>query len=76
MVLPDRYVPVAIPNAVKPGRRLRETKKLSDLSNMQSDILMLKPKPHPLMAWVDPNFSIEHSDPLLNISATESQQRI
>jgi hypothetical protein len=43
---------------------------------MQSDILTLKLKHHPLMVWVDPNCGIENSDPLLNISATKSQKGV
>jgi hypothetical protein len=64
----------AIAQAVEPSRRLRKSKELSDLSGMQSDILTLKAEPQPLMVRVNPNGGIEHSDPLLNISATRGQK--
>jgi hypothetical protein len=43
---------------------------------MQCDILMLEPEPHPLMVRVDPYYSIEDSNPLLNIPATKTQQGV
>jgi hypothetical protein len=49
---------------------------LSDLSSMQSNILTLKPKPHIVMIWVYQNYGIKDSDLLLNISATEGQERV
>jgi hypothetical protein len=59
---------------MEPGRRLRKSKELSNLSGMQSDILALKVEPQPLMVRVNPNGGIEHSDPLLNVSATRGQK--
>ena len=38
------------------------------------DILSLKAEPHPVMIWVNPNRGVEDSDPLLNISAADSQK--
>jgi hypothetical protein len=69
-----RRIRSAVAQAVKHGHRLRKSKELSDLSGMQSDILALKAEPHPLMVRVNPNGGIEHSDPLLNVSATRGQK--
>jgi hypothetical protein len=66
----------AIAKAVEPHRWLRKSKELSDLSIMQGHILSLKYEPHPLMIWVNPNYSIKDYDPLLIISATEGQKRV
>jgi hypothetical protein len=64
----------AVAQAVEPCHRLRKSKELSDLSGMQSDILVLKAEPQPLMIRVYPNCGIENSDPLLNVSATRGQK--
>jgi hypothetical protein len=41
---------------------------------MNSDILSLKTKPHPVVIRVDPYSRVEDSDPFLNIPATGSQK--
>jgi hypothetical protein len=61
---------------MKPPRRLRETKQLSYLSSVNSNILVLEAKPHPLMVEVYPDLSIKHSDPLLNVATTKREQRV
>jgi hypothetical protein len=57
---------------MKPRRRLRETKELSDMSYVNRDVLALEAKPHPLMVGVNLDSSIENSDPLLNVTTTKS----
>jgi hypothetical protein len=64
----------AVAETVEASRRIRESKKLSDLTGSDRDILALKAKPHPLMIRVNPNRGIEDADPLLNISAADSQK--
>jgi hypothetical protein len=70
----SRRIRSAIAQAVKASRRLEKSKQLANLAGMNSDILSLKAKPHPLVIVVDPNGSIEHSNPLLNISAAGGQK--
>jgi hypothetical protein len=41
---------------------------------MNSDILSLKTKPHPVVIRVDPYSRVENSDPFLNIPAAGSQK--
>jgi hypothetical protein len=69
-----RRVRRAVAEAVKASRRLWESKELTDLTGSNCDILSLKMKPHPVMIRVNPNRGIEDSDPLLNISAADSQK--
>jgi hypothetical protein len=64
----------AVAQAMEPGRRLRKSKELSDMSGMQNDILALKAEPQRLMMRVNPNGCIEYSDPLLIVSATRGQK--
>jgi hypothetical protein len=71
-----RRVLGTVAETVKPCRRLRETKEFSDLSSVNRDILALEAKPHPLMVGVNPDGSIENSNPLLNVATTKSQQRV
>ena len=51
-----------------------KSKELANLAGMNSDILSLKTKPHPVMIRVYPNRSVKDSDPLLNIPAAGSQK--
>jgi hypothetical protein len=51
-----------------------EIQKLMNVAGMDSDILSLKTKPHPVMIRVDPYSSVENSDPFLNIPAVGSQK--
>ena len=63
-----------VAEAVKSSRRLWESKELTDLTGSDRDILSLKAEPHPVMIRVNPNRGVEDSDPLLNISAVDSQK--
>jgi hypothetical protein len=64
----------AVAEAVQASRWLRESKELSDLTSSDRDILALKAEPHPMMIRVNPNGGVEDADPLLNISAADSQK--
>ena len=51
-----------------------KSKELANLAGMNSDILSLKTKPHPVMIKVDPYSRVENSDLFLNIPAAGSQK--
>ena len=51
-----------------------KSKELANLAGMNSDILSLKTKPHPVLIRVYPYRCVEDSDPLLNIPAAGSQK--
>jgi hypothetical protein len=68
-----RRIRSTITQVVKASRGLGESKQLANLAGMNSNILLLKAEPHPLVIGVDPYRSIENSDPLLNISIVGSQ---
>jgi hypothetical protein len=69
-----RRIRGTVAQTVKASRRLGKSKQLANLAGMNSNTLSLKAKPHPLVIGVDPYISIEHSDPLLNISAAGIQK--
>jgi hypothetical protein len=69
-----RRIRGAIAQVVKTSWRLVESKQLANLAGMNGNILSLKAEPHPLVIRVYPYWSIENSDPFLNISAAGSQQ--
>jgi hypothetical protein len=69
-----RRVRSAVAEVVKASRRRWESKELTDLTGSNCDILSPKAEPHPVMIRVNPNRGIEDSDPLLNISAADSQK--
>jgi hypothetical protein len=46
-----------------------KSKELANLAGMNSDILSLKTKPHPVMIRVDPYSRVENADPFLNLPA-------
>jgi hypothetical protein len=58
---------------VKTSRWLVKSKELANLAGMDSDILSLKTKSHPLVIRVYPDCRVENSDPFLNIPAAGSQ---
>jgi hypothetical protein len=70
----SRRIRRTITQAVKASRRLGNSKELANLAGMNSNILSLKAEPHPLVIGVDPYWSMEHSNPLLSISAAGSQK--
>jgi hypothetical protein len=68
----SRRIRSAITQAVKASRQLRKSKQLANLAGINSDILSLKTKPHPLVVGLS---ILKHKTlgPLLNISAAGSQ---
>jgi hypothetical protein len=69
-----RRVRGAIAHAVQTSPWLVESKQLTNLTDMNGNILSLKSESHPVVIRVDPYSSIENSDPFLNISAAGSQK--
>jgi hypothetical protein len=51
-----------------------KSKELVNLAGMNSDILSLKTKPHPMVIRVYPYSRVENSDPFLNIPAAGRQK--